>query len=78
MDIAGLLGWLAILAMPGWGQLLVAPAESANNPNVRMKQLLNQTDRCGSEHLVKKEWQRMGDADQPSHLHPERIQGGIQ
>jgi hypothetical protein len=78
MDIAGLLGCLAIVATTGWGQLLVGPAEGEINPSVRMRQLLNQSSNCGPEPMVEDDWQRIWSTGQPAHLHPQRIHGGIQ
>jgi hypothetical protein len=45
------------------------------DPNTRMTQLLNQSEDLRQIGL---EWQRIWFTDQPSHLTPERVHGGIQ
>jgi hypothetical protein len=44
-------------------------------PDVRMKQLLNNSEDLRAIGL---EWQRIWFTDHPSHLTPERIDGGMQ
>lgn len=47
----------------------------ASDPNIRMNQLLNQSEDLRQ---ISYEWQRIWFTDQPSHLTPERVHGGIQ
>jgi hypothetical protein len=48
--------------------------EYSSDPNVRMQQLLYQSEDLRE---IKNEWRRFWFNDQPSHLTPERIHGGI-
>jgi hypothetical protein len=45
------------------------------DPNRRMNELINQSDRSD---LIPRGWIRIWCVDQPSHLTPERVHGGIQ
>jgi hypothetical protein len=47
----------------------------SGDPEIRIQQLLNQSEdlRAAGE-----DWQRMWFTDQPSHLNPQRIHGGLQ
>jgi len=45
------------------------------DPNFRMRQLLNQSEDL---RVIEEEWSRIWFNDQPSHLNPQRIHGGIQ
>lgn len=47
----------------------------SSDPNVRMHQLLNQSEDLRQ---CEYEWQRIWFTDQPSHMTPERVHGGIQ
>ncbi|VTS04188.1 hypothetical protein [Tuwongella immobilis] len=47
----------------------------SSDPNVRMSQMLNQSEDLRQ---IGYEWRRIWFTDQPSHLTPERIHGGIQ
>jgi hypothetical protein len=47
----------------------------SSDPNIRMRQLLNQSEDL---RVVEEEWMRIWFTDQPSHLNPQRIHGGIQ
>ncbi len=47
----------------------------SSDPNVRMSQLLNNSEDLRQ---IGYEWQRIWFTDQPSHLTPERVHGGIQ
>jgi len=49
--------------------------EEHAEPNERISQLLNQSE---DFRTIQSEWQRMWSNDQPTHLTPERIHGGIQ
>jgi hypothetical protein len=46
----------------------------SSDPNVRMNQLMNQSE---DFRQIGQEWRRFWFNDQPSHLTPERIHGGI-
>jgi len=46
----------------------------SSDPNERMQQLLNQSEDLRQ---VRKEWYRFWMIDQPSHLTPDRVHGGI-
>jgi len=46
----------------------------SGDPNVRMSQLINQSEDLRQ---IGQEWRRFWFNDQPSHLTPERIHGGI-
>ncbi len=45
-----------------------------SNPDIRMQQLLYQSEDLRQ---IKNDWRRFWFNDQPSHLTPERIHGGI-
>jgi hypothetical protein len=45
-----------------------------SNPNERLKQELNQSENLRQ---MRQEWNRFWMIDQPSHLTPERVHGGI-
>jgi len=47
----------------------------SSDPNERVHQLLNQSEDLRQ---IGKEWERIWFVDQPSHLTPERVHGGIQ
>jgi len=47
----------------------------ASDPNTRMNQLVNQSEDLRQ---VREEWQRIWFTDQPSHMTPDRVHGGIQ
>ena len=46
----------------------------SSDPNIRMQQLLYQSEDLRQ---IQNEWRRFWFNDQPSHLTPERIHGGI-
>jgi hypothetical protein len=46
-----------------------------SDPNTRMAGLINQSEDLRQ---IRGEWQRIWFTDQPSHLTPERVHGGIQ
>ena len=46
----------------------------SSEPNVRMEQLLNQSEDLRQ---IGYEWRRIWFTDQPSHLTPQRVHGGI-
>jgi hypothetical protein len=47
----------------------------SSNPNRRMKELLNTSEDLRT---LEYEWERIWFTDEPSHLTPERVHGGIQ
>ena len=47
----------------------------SSDPNRRTKELLNQSENL---RVIEDEWERTWLTDQPSHLNPDRIHGGIQ
>ena len=47
----------------------------SSDPNRRMHELLNQSEDLRQ---VEYEWERIWFVDQPSHMTPERVHGGIQ
>jgi hypothetical protein len=47
----------------------------SSDPNTRMSQLINNSEDLRQ---IQNEWSRIWFNDQPSHLTPERIHGGIQ
>jgi hypothetical protein len=46
-----------------------------SDPNTRMNGLVNESEDLRQ---IRREWQRIWFTDQPSHLTPERVHGGIQ
>ena len=59
-----------LAASNNWSFLDSAPSE----PDARMEQLLNQSEGSGQ---IQGEWARPWMNDQPSHLTPIRVHGGI-
>jgi len=47
----------------------------SSNPNRRMVELLNQSEDLRQ---IEYEWERIWFVDEPSHMTPERVHGGIQ
>ena len=47
----------------------------SSNPNRRMNELMNTSEDLRQ---IEDEWERIWFTDQPSHLTPERVHGGIQ
>jgi hypothetical protein len=47
----------------------------SSDPNRRMHELLNNSEDL---RVIEEEWERIWFTDQPSHLNPQRIHGGIQ
>jgi hypothetical protein len=45
-----------------------------SDPNLRMKELMNQSENLRQ---IQYEWERIWFTDMPSHLTPERVNGGI-
>jgi hypothetical protein len=46
----------------------------SSDPDLRMKELMNQSENLRQ---IQYEWERIWFTDQPSHLTPERVHGGI-
>ena len=67
-----LLGLTGFLALSSTGCLINA---YPSDPGERVKALLNQSEDLRQ---VKEEWKRIWFLDHPSHLTPDRIDGGIQ
>lgn len=67
-----LLGLIAALALAGNTGCIIN--QYSSDPNERMQQLLYQSEDLRQ---IKNEWRRFWFNDQPSHLTPERIHGGI-
>ena len=67
-----LLAALAGLSLTGAGCFIpIYPSD----PTLRMEALLNNSEDLRQ---IQKEWSRFWFTDQPSHLTPERVHGGIQ
>ena len=47
----------------------------SSDPNRRITELLNQSEDL---RVIEEEWERIWFTDQPSHLNPNRVHGGIQ
>jgi len=67
-----LLALVAVAGLVNAGCLINA---YSSEPNIRMSQMLNQAEDLRQ---IGYEWRRIWFTDQPSHLTPERIHGGIQ
>ena len=65
---------LAGIALLGLGNTGCLLNQYSSDPNVRMQQLLYQSEDLRQ---IQNEWRRFWFNDQPSHLTPERIHGGI-
>ena len=66
------LGLMAALALVGNSGCILN--QYSSDPNIRMQQLLYQSEDLRQ---INNEWRRFWFNDQPSHLTPERIHGGI-
>jgi hypothetical protein len=62
----------AVLGLGNAGCLI---NQYSSDPNTRMDQLINQSE---DMRQVTQEWRRIWFNDQPSHMTPERVHGGIQ
>ena len=67
-----ILGLIAALALTANSGCLLN--QYSSDPNVRMQQLLYQSEDLRQ---INNEWRRFWFNDQPSHLTPERVHGGI-
>ena len=65
---------VAAIAMTGLANSGCLINQYSGDPNVRTSQLLNQSEDLRQ---LGKEWRRIWFNDMPSHLTPERIDGGI-
>lgn len=63
---------LAVLGLSNSGCLI---NQYSSEPNTRLNQLLHQSEDLRQ---IEYEWRRIWFNDQPSHLTPERVHGGIQ
>src|SRR5262249_21601943 len=66
------LGVFASMALANGGCLV---SSHGSDPNSRVEGLINQSEDLRQ---VRNEWRRIWFTDQPSHLTPERVHGGIQ
>ncbi len=66
---------LAALGLASMGSTGCLFNAYSSNPTMRMRALLNQSEDLRQ---VEQEWSRFWFTDHPSHLTPERIDGGIQ
>jgi hypothetical protein len=62
---------MGVLALANIGCFLNA---YSSDPNIRMEQLLNQSEDLRQ---IEYEWRRFWFTDQPSHLTPVRVHGGL-
>jgi hypothetical protein len=67
-----ILGLIAALALTANSGCILN--QYSSDPNIRMQQLLYQSEDLRQ---IQNEWRRFWFNDQPSHLTPERIHGGI-
>jgi hypothetical protein len=67
-----LMSALATLALSNAGCLLNI---YSSNPNRRMMELINNSEDLRQ---IEYEWERIWFVDEPSHMTPERVHGGIQ
>lgn len=67
-----LLAAIVVLGLANTGCFINA---YSSDPNRRMAELINQSEDLRQIEL---EWERIWFTDQPSHLTPERVHGGIQ
>jgi hypothetical protein len=72
MRRALLLAAVAALGLANTGCLLNI---YSSNPNRRMRELMNTSEDLRT---MEYEWERIWFTDEPSHLTPERVHGGIQ
>jgi hypothetical protein len=66
---------LAGIALLGLGNAGCLLNQYSSDPNTRMDQLINQSE---DMRQVTEEWRRIWFNDQPSHMTPDRVHGGIQ
>lgn len=69
--------WLALSLAAAWGLANAGCFINiySSDPNRRMHELLNTSEDLRQ---IENEWERIWFTDQPSHMTPERIHGGIQ
>jgi len=63
---------VAVMGLSSTGCLLTI---YSSDPNTRIAQLLNNSEDLRQ---IEYEWQRIWFTDQPSHMTPERVHGGVQ
>ncbi|HXG09074.1 MAG TPA: hypothetical protein VNK04_04730 [Gemmataceae bacterium] len=66
---------LTVVAALGLGNMGCLLNIYSSNPNRRMAELINNSEDLRQ---IEYEWERIWFTDQPSHLTPERVHGGIQ
>lgn len=66
--------FLAVIAAGLTGSTGCLMNQYAADPNVRMEQLINQSE---DQRQIGEFWRRFWHNDQPSHLTPARIHGGV-
>ncbi len=66
-----MLAMLAVVGLANAGCLINA---YSSNPNRRVRELMSQSEDLRQ---IEYEWERIWFVDQPSHMTPERIHGGI-
>ncbi len=67
---------LVLLLVTGCEQWSMMSFRSSTDPQERMHELMNRNDSSGEEPMTP--GSRIWYTDEPSHLHPEKISGGIQ
>ena len=67
--------WLAAVAGLALGNTGCLLNQYSSDPNVRMGQLLSESENLRQ---IEREWSVIWQNDQPSHLTPERVHGGVQ
>jgi hypothetical protein len=69
--------WLMLLVMAGMGLGNAGCLINiySSNPQQRMHELMNNSEDL---RIIQEQWERIWFTDQPSHLNPQRITGGIQ
>jgi hypothetical protein len=69
--------WLLLLVMAGMalGNAGCLINMYSSDPQQRMHELLTVSE---NERIIQEQWERIWFVDQPSHLNPQRITGGIQ
>jgi hypothetical protein len=65
---------LAAVAALGLGNAGCLINEYSSDPNRRMMELMNQSEDLRQ---IEYEWERIWFVDQPSHMTPERVHGGV-
>jgi hypothetical protein len=67
--------FVAVLCLTGFAfAALHPPTQEAEDSDIRLQVLFNQSEDIGQ---LREEWSRLWFSDAPSHLTPERVDGGI-